>query len=148
MTQQSALDDLYRDLIVAHARAPHNYGTLIRASLSAEGANLSCGDEVTVELRIDDGAVQAAGFTGEGCAISRASASLMTDAVIGRSVTDALLLIAAFAAMLRGDEAHGELGDLEALCGVARFPSRVKCALLPWNTLKQALQASMLATSV
>lgn len=136
----SELGDLYRDLIMEHYRAPHNYRSLPNADVRAEGTNPLCGDEVQVELRFDGERIAEAAFTGSGCAISQASASLMTDAVTGQPAGEAVRLLVAFERMLtKGDEPDPVLGDLEALQGVARFPVRIKCALLPWKVLRDAL---------
>jgi nitrogen fixation NifU-like protein len=137
---EGALDDLYRDLIVQHYRAPHNYRTLPSPTVHAEGLNPLCGDEIGLDVRFEAGAVQESAFTGRGCAISQASASLMTDQIAGLDVGDTVRLLTAFEGMLtRGEEPALELGDLEALQGVARFPARIKCALLPWKVLRDAL---------
>jgi nitrogen fixation NifU-like protein len=137
---EAALDDLYRDLIVQHYRAPHNYRTLSNPTVHAEGLNPLCGDEIALDVRFEADSISETAFTGRGCAISQASASLMTDQIAGLDVAGTVRLITAFEGMLtRGDEPPPELGDLEALQGVARFPVRIKCALLPWKVLRDAL---------
>ncbi len=134
------LGDLYRDLIVEHYRAPHNYRSLSSPTVSTEGMNPLCGDEVRLELRLDGERIAESAFTGHGCAISQASASMMTEAITAQPVASAVRLLTAFERMLRdGAEPDPELGDLEALQGVAKFPVRVKCALLPWKVLRDAL---------
>lgn len=136
----SELGDLYRELIVEHYRSPHNYRTLPDAGIRSEGMNPLCGDEVQVELRFEGERIAEAAFTGRGCAISQASASLMTDAITEQTAGDAVHLLVAFERMLtEGDEPDASLGDLEALQGVAKFPVRIKCALLPWKVLRDAL---------
>ena len=138
----SLLESLYQDVILEHYHRPHNRRPLARASHTQEGVNPSCGDELTLYLQVEEGVIRDAGFEGEGCAISQASASLMTDALKGRSVEQALALSRAFKAMIRGDPPAAELGELAALQGVARLHARVKCATLAWTTLDTALGAS------
>jgi nitrogen fixation NifU-like protein len=135
----SFLDSLYKDVILEHYKRPHNRGALDQPSHVQEGENPSCGDELTLYLRVADGIIREIGFEGEGCAISQASASLMTDALKGRSVEAALELSEAFRAMIRGQPPAPELGELSALQGVARLHARVKCATLAWTTLESAL---------
>jgi nitrogen fixation NifU-like protein len=137
------LDDLYRDLILDHYRHPRNRGTLERRSTHVEGYNPLCGDEVEVELLFDpEGVIEEVAFKGRGCSISQASSSMMTAAVKGRSRIQALDLMNAFKRMMTNpdEEPAEELGDLEAFQGVAKFPVRVKCATLAWNTLQEGLQ--------
>jgi nitrogen fixation NifU-like protein len=137
------LDDLYRELILDHYRHPRNRGTLERRSAHVEGYNPLCGDEVEVELLFDpEGMIQEVAFKGRGCSISQASSSMMTAAVKGRSRIQALDLMNAFKRMMTNpdEEPAEELGDLEAFQGVAKFPVRVKCATLAWNTLQEGLQ--------
>lgn len=140
MRDEPQLDELYRELIVEHYRRPHNARPLAAPSVRSEGMNPLCGDEVSVELRFEGEQIAEAAFAGRGCAISQASASMMTDAVTGRSVGDAVQLLCAFERMLKqGGEPDPQLGDLDALQGVHRFPVRVKCALLPWKVLRDAI---------
>jgi len=136
----SLLDALYQESILEHYKKPRNHGVLEPHSLREEGVNPSCGDEVTLYLRLEDGVITGVSFEGEGCAISQAAASMMTEAVIGLSVGSALRLAASFRDMLHGAEPAQELGDLAALRGVARLPARVKCAALPFSTLQVALE--------
>jgi len=136
----SFLESLYKDVILEHYKRPHNRGALSAASHVQEGVNPSCGDELTLYLRVDDGVIRAVAFEGEGCAISQASASLMTDALKGRSVDQALELSRAFRAMIRGQPPAPELGELSALQGIAKLHARVKCATLAWTTLDEALE--------
>ena len=137
----SLLENLYQDVILEHYHRPHNRRPLPQASHTQEGVNPSCGDELTLYLQVEQGVILDVGFEGEGCAISQASASLMTDALKGRSVEQALELSRAFKAMIRGEPPAPELGELAALQGVARLHARVKCATLAWTTLDTALGA-------
>ncbi len=137
----SFLESLYKDVILEHYKRPHNRGTVDAPSHVHEGVNPSCGDELTLYMRVEQGVIRAVGFEGEGCAISQASASLMTDALKGRSVQQALELSRAFRDMIRGRPPAPELGELSALQGIAKLHARVKCATLPWTTLDAALGA-------
>ncbi len=138
--------DLYRDLILDHARNPRHFGKLDRPTHSAEGINPLCGDKLRLYLDIDaDERIRDAAFEGSGCAISVASASLLTDTVIGLSPDDAMAVFDAVAAELSGNEGPEagqdvDLGKLRALAGVREYPTRVKCATLAWHALKSALQ--------
>ncbi len=136
------LDDLYQEVILDHNRRPRNFHALADASHQAEGYNPLCGDRLTLYLRIDDGVIREVAFEGSGCAISKASASLMTDAVKGRSTADARALVDRFQRMVTtSPELEVEdLGKLSALAGVREFPVRVKCASLAWHTLKAAME--------
>ncbi len=138
----SFLESLYKDVILEHYKRPHNRGVLSGASHTQEGVNASCGDELTLYLRVDQGVIRDVRFEGEGCAISQASASLMTDALKGRSVERALELSRSFKAMIRGEEPDPELGELAALQGISKLHARVKCATLAWTTLDAALGGS------
>jgi len=135
-----SLDDLYRETILDHYSHPRNKGVLKGADITGEGANPLCGDEITISLMVRDGVVRDVRFAGKGCSISQASASMMTEQIKGRPIEEARALIAAFKAMMRGEPANGDLGDLEALQGVRKFPVRVKCATLGWVTLEGALE--------
>lgn len=137
------LTDLYQQVILDHNRRPRNFGPLEHANRHAEGHNPLCGDHVTVHARVEGDCVAEVRFEGSGCAISRASASLMTDAVKGKPGAEVEALRQRFQAMVMTNpagplEASG-LGKLSALGGVRAFPARVKCATLPWHTLKAAL---------
>lgn len=140
--QEAELDDLYRDIIIDHYRNPRHKGHLDAPSATHEGLNPLCGDEVTVEVRLEDGRLADVAYTGSGCSISQSSASMMTEAVAGKPVDEAKHLIGDFTAMMRGsDDIDPEvLGDLEALSGVRKFPVRIKCATLAWHTLDEALK--------
>lgn len=138
-----SLDDLYREVILDHYSHPRNKGVADPADITREGANPLCGDEIRVSLRVRDGIVEDVRFEGKGCSISQASASMMTEQVKGKRLDEARRLIAGFKAMMHGDRSEAasadDLGDLEALQGVRKFPVRVKCATLSWITLEMAL---------
>jgi nitrogen fixation NifU-like protein len=137
----SDLNDLYQEVILDHNRRPRNFHAMADASHMAEGVNPLCGDRLTLYLKVADGVVADVAFEGAGCAISKASASLMTDAVKGKSVADAQALFDRFHRMVTTppDEPVEDLGKLSALAGVREFPVRVKCASLAWHTLKAAM---------
>ena len=155
----SGIEDLYREIILDHYRNPRNRGELESPpALRAEGFNPLCGDEVVVFLDVEDGRVADVKIGGQGCSISQSSASMMSSAVKGKTLDEVRALTRAFKALmtihesrLDGDEGDGsgtdtpvpdpdvQLGDLEALQGVVRFPVRIKCATLSWNTLAQGL---------
>ena len=137
----SDLNDLYQEVILDHNRRPRNFHALADANHSAEGYNPLCGDRLTLYIKVDNGVVTDVGFEGAGCAISKASASLMTDAVKGKSVAEAQALFDRFHRMVTTppEEPVEDLGKLSALAGVREFPVRVKCASLAWHTLKAAM---------
>jgi nitrogen fixation protein NifU and related proteins len=137
----SDLSDLYQELILDHNRRPRNFGALTDATGQALGHNPLCGDRINVEVRLDADVIRDVRFTGSGCAISKASASLMTEAIRERSVSEALGLLERFQTMLTGRQPVDleGLGKLEVFSGVREFPMRVKCATLAWHTLKAAL---------
>ena len=140
---------LYEEVILDHNRNPRNYPkNPPGANHHAHGYNPLCGDEFTLHLRIDNGVVTDAGFEGAGCAISTASASLLTEAVKGRRVAEVRRLFEAMRETLTGEHATGDIGKLRILEGVKEFPMRVKCATLPWHTLAAALdnQADIVST--
>ena len=138
------LNDLYRDVILDHNRRPRNFGGLEPADASVEGFNPLCGDRLTVRLKMTADKIADIRFEGQGCAISTASASLMTEAVKGSTRADALRLFERVHRLLTDDSAPpaAELGKLAALSGVRAYPARVKCASLCWHTLASALQSS------
>jgi nitrogen fixation protein NifU and related proteins len=141
----SDLRELYQEVILDHNKRPRNFGPLADANRRAEGRNPLCGDHLSVQVDVKDGVIENVAFEGAGCAISRASASLMTDAVKGKSVEEAERMFAEFRRMVTSDvdEAVEEsLGKLAVFCGVREFPARVKCASLAWHTLHAALEAS------
>lgn len=138
----SDLRDLYQEVIVDHSRRPRNYGPLQQHNHHAEGFNPLCGDRLTVYLQVTGGIIEAASFEGSGCAISTASASLMTEALKGKTEAQAEALFAGFHALVTGAAAASEatpLGKLQVLAGVQAFPTRIKCATLAWHTLQAAL---------
>lgn len=142
---QDELRELYRDLILDHARSPRNFGKLDDATDSAEGINPLCGDKLKMYFQVDtNGQITNAMFEGSGCAISVASASLLTETVVGMTRQDAVDYFAAIVALLNGETvtsaANIDLGRLKALKGVREFPSRVKCATLAWQALNSAIQ--------
>ena len=138
------LNDLYRDVILDHNRKPRNFGVLEPADAAAEGFNPMCGDRLTLRLKLDDDRISDIRFEGQGCAISPASASLMTEAVKGRTRGEALRLFDRVHQLLTDDAAPAaeELGKLAALSGVREYPARVKCASLCWHTLASALKSA------
>jgi nitrogen fixation NifU-like protein len=140
------LEDLYREIILDHYRTPRNRGELpTPPAVRAEGHNPLCGDEITVFLQVDGGTISDVKVGGQGCSISQSSASMMTQAVKGKSVTEVKALVRKFKSMMSIEDddpspiAEVKLGDLEALQGVVKFPVRIKCATLAWNTLTEAL---------
>ena len=137
----SDLADLYQEVILDHNRRPRNFHALRDASHSAEGYNPLCGDRLTLYVRLEGDTIADVSFEGAGCAISKASASMMTDALKGRSVGEASALFDRFHRMVTTPpgEAVEDMGKLSALAGVREFPVRVKCASLAWHTLKAAL---------
>jgi nitrogen fixation protein NifU and related proteins len=146
----AGLEDLYREIILDHYRSPRNRGELDPPAIMAEGFNPLCGDEIKVFLMVEDNKVEDIRISGQGCSISQSSASMMSQAVKGKTVNEARAVIRAFKAMMTPpdperevDHDHHEpqvkLGDLEALSGVQKFPVRIKCATLAWNTLTQAI---------
>jgi nitrogen fixation protein NifU and related proteins len=139
-----SMQSLYQELILQHYRSPRNRGTLEEPDVEISMNNPVCGDEITLQLRVAEGSVAEARFSGQGCSISQASASMMTERIKGRSLEDARRLAARFLELMHGSsEAAADplLGDLRALAGVAKFPVRVKCALLAWNALDEADKA-------
>jgi nitrogen fixation NifU-like protein len=148
------LTDLYQQVILDHNRRPRNFGKLPSATSSVEGHNPVCGDHIVVHVRKTGDLIDEVAFEGSGCAISRASASLMTQAVSGKSVEDAERLFRDFQSLVTADpnvpsgsEQVARVGKLAALAGVRAFPSRIKCATLAWHALHAALSAPGLAVS-
>jgi nitrogen fixation protein NifU and related proteins len=139
------LRELYQETILDHSKRPHNFHEIAEADASAVGHNPLCGDRVTVYLRLRDGTIADIGFVGQGCAISKASASLMTDAVKGKSRAQAHQMFEVFHKMVTGKPGEpvntAALGKLAVLSGVSEFPVRVKCASLAWHTLEAALES-------
>ena len=143
------LNDLYQEVILDHNRRPRNFHAIADATHSAEGYNPLCGDRLTLFVQIEGDRIADVAFEGSGCAISKASASLMTEAVKGRTVADARALFERFHTMVTTapDQPVNDLGKLSVLAGVRQFPIRVKCASLAWHTLKAALASEKKATS-
>ena len=136
------LQDIYQEVILEHAKSPRNNRAIEDASAHAEGFNPLCGDRCVVYLVMQGDTISEAAFQGSGCAISRASASLMTQSVKGKTITEVRKMFEDFHRLVtgrNGDEKHDGLGKLEAFAGVAEFPTRVKCATLAWHTLQAAL---------
>ena len=147
----SDIDELYQDVILDHSRKPRNFGSLEGADSSQEGYNPLCGDRITLYLKLTQDVVTDVGFEGVGCSISKASTSMMTQAIKGKTREQVEALFNTFHHLVTrgpGDEVHAdELGDLEYLGGVAQFPARVKCATLAWHTLRAALKGDSEAIS-
>jgi nitrogen fixation NifU-like protein len=143
-----ALDELYKEVILDHYKSPRNKRELPNASSSCSRNNPLCGDEITVALRVDDDVVTEATFQGAGCSISQSSASMMTEAITGSTVQASLDLAASFRGMMAGEVEPDEatFGDLVALKGVVKYPIRIKCAVLAWDVLQEALQGDGAAT--
>jgi nitrogen fixation NifU-like protein len=139
---RSDLSDLYQEVILDHNKRPRNFRTLAKPSHHAEGHNPLCGDRLDLFLNVESDRIADIGFQGSGCAISRASASLMTDAIKGSSIAEALALFERFHRMVTTPPDAGveDMGKLSVLAGVREFPVRVKCASLAWHTLKAALE--------
>ena len=138
----SGLNDLYQEILLEHNSKPRNFRKMEGATQSAEGFNPLCGDMITVFLDVSDGVITDVSFQGSGCAISRASASMMTQSVKGKTTQEAGETFDAFRLMLTDLDAeldYDTLGDLESLSGVIEFPTRIKCAVLAWHTLRAAL---------
>ena len=139
-------DDLYRELILDHYRKPRNPGELRDAPIRVEGVNPVCGDEIHLDLAVSNGELRDISFWGQGCSISQSSASMLTERLKGRSLEEAERIGKKVRAMLvDGALPDADLGDLEALEGVAKLPVRVKCALLCWNVLEQGLREATTA---
>ena len=137
------IHELYQEVVMDHNRRPRNSQVLEGADLKAEGYNPLCGDEITLYLNVRDGTIEDVGIQAKGCAISKASASMMTEGIKGKTVEEAECIFEKFRDLIKGEELDDDdlelLGDLEILSGVSRFPARIKCAVLSWNTLKSAL---------
>jgi nitrogen fixation NifU-like protein len=139
-----ALDDIYKEVILDHYKNPRNKRELPGAELQCHANNPLCGDEITVFAHVDDGSVAEVTFQGAGCSISQSSASMMTEAVTGSSVDEAKALAGEFRGMMAGDVEPDEdsFGDLVALKGVVQYPIRIKCAVLAWDVLQEALDGA------
>ena len=145
MVGLNKLDGLYREIILDHYRNPRNQKHIEDADIKAEGNNPFCGDEVALQLKLGDGRVEEVGYQGRGCSICRASGSILSEVVIGRSVEEIERLTSMFKAMMRGkelsEEECEELGDLQAFSDVQMYPVRIKCALLAWVALEEGIEA-------
>ncbi len=140
-----SLRELYQEVILDHSRHPRHFGALERATHTGEGYNPLCGDRVKIYLLVNDrNRIADIKFEGKGCAISQASASLMTDMLVGRSVDEAEQLMGGFLHLVKGEDTNGLAADdrerLDVMAGVSAFPMRVKCATLAWHTMKSALE--------
>jgi nitrogen fixation NifU-like protein len=145
----SELTDLYQEIILDHNKRPRNFRELPDCTCQADGVNPLCGDEVAVFVKLEDGKLADVAFQGQGCAISKASASMMTGKTRGKTETEARAMSAQVRDMLLGPETEPprELGDLAALSGVRKFPARIKCAMLPWHTLESALDGQSMTST-
>lgn len=139
---------LYEEVILDHNRRPRNFRRVPEgANRHAAGHNPLCGDQLTINLRVEDGVIRDVGFEGAGCAISTASASLMTESIKGKTIEEAETLFRGVHDLLTKQGAAGNVGKLEVLAGVREYPARVKCASLPWHTLEAALKNTTEAVS-
>jgi len=137
-----SIEELYQEIILDHSRRPRNFGSVRNSAISVTGENPACGDKIEVTVRFDEvGTVEDIKFTGHGCAITQASASMMTVRLKGKGRNQALDIFRAFRGLLMGERRTSaeKLGDLEAMQGVREFPLRVKCAMLPWRAAEEAL---------
>ena len=142
----SNLNDLYQEILLEHNSKPRNYQKLEAHSHNADGYNPLCGDQISLYLQITDGVIMDVGFQGKGCAISRASASLMTQSIKGHKIEEAENVFDEFRKMLTEPDAvldFEQLGDLETLAGVSEFPGRIKSAILAWHTMKAAIEKTV-----
>lgn len=144
----SKLDNLYRQVILDHSSHPHHRGTLTESTSRIELNNPTCGDVIELQVEVKEGIIKNIAFNGNGCSISTASASMMTDAVMGKSVEEAQQLITDFSQLVQGKDvkAIDQLGDAAMLSGVAKFPARIKCATLGWKALEKAMEENGTAT--
>lgn len=144
-----SLEELYKEVILEHYKNPRNKRALPGAQLTCSRNNPLCGDEITISARLDDGRIAEVSFEGQGCSISQASASMLTEAVGGKSRDDALELATEFRSMMEGsfEPDEDEFGDLIALKGVVKYPVRIKCAVLAWDVLQEALSTAGEATA-
>lgn len=136
------LDDLYRRVIMDHYKTPRNKGKFDDGAVTIDMNNPTCGDRISLQLQIEDGVVKNAKHTGEGCSISISSASMMTDAIKGKTLEEALALAENFSGLMKGDPVEFEYEDIEALSGVNKFPARIKCATLAWNALRKGIDST------
>ena len=138
------LEELYQDIILEHSKRPHNFGKLDAPSCEAHGVNPSCGDAYSVSVKLDGNTISDIFYQGEGCAISKASGSIMTSLLLGKSLDEAFKLVSDLKTMLLSQDEPtqdlSEIGDLIALAGVRSYPARVKCATLVWEVFKDAVR--------
>ena len=143
MSFNTNLDQLYRSVIMDHYKNPRNKGSLAEDSVTIDMNNPTCGDRIHLTLKVEDGIVKDAKFDGEGCSISMSSASMMTQIIKGKKIEEALELADMFSKMMLGEEFDVDkydLGDVEALQGVAKFPARIKCATLAWKAMEKGVK--------
>lgn len=136
------LDTLYRQVIMDHYKNPRNRGSIEGDHMTVDMNNPTCGDRIQLQLKVEDGLVKEAKFDGEGCSISLSSASMMTQAIKGKPVDDALKMSEIFSELMQGNDIEDEdidLGDIEALQGVSKFPARIKCATLAWKAMEKGV---------
>lgn len=136
------LDDLYRRVIMDHYKTPRNRGKLESEAIHVQLNNPTCGDRIELQMEIVDDVVRNAKFDGEGCSISMASASMMTDAIKGKTLEEAVSMAENFSELMKGEFVEFEYEDIEALSGVNKFPARIKCATLAWNALRKGATLS------
>lgn len=141
------LDELYQEIILEHYKQPKNQGTVEEPDVTVEGRNPFCGDEIKLTLRLKDGLVEDVKFTGSGCAISQASASVMTEHIKGKTADEVKELFKEFAGMVKGElHDHPHIDETDELCafqGVSAYPTRVKCALLAWNAMAKGIEQEL-----
>lgn len=136
------LDDLYRRVIMDHYKNPRNKGLFEDGGVSVDLHNPTCGDRISLQMKVENGIVQDSRFVGEGCSISMSSASMMTDAVKGKTLEEALRMAENFSSLMKGEDVEFDYEDIEALSGVKKFPARIKCATLAWNALRKGIEQS------
>ena len=138
-----SLDDLYRRVIMDHYKTPRNHGKFDDLqAVTIDLNNPTCGDKISLQMIIEDGIVKNTKFSGEGCSISLSSASMMTDAIKGKRIEEALQIADDFSSMMKGEAKEFEYEDIESLSGVNKFPARIKCALLSWNAMRKGIEQS------
>lgn len=136
-----ALNDLYREVILDHFQNPRHHEGIVPHDVEQEGYNPLCGDQITLQLKFENGVLKNMGCFGKGCSISQASASILTEEAIGKSISEIEERLVFFKDFMQGKkELENEEGDMEALSGVRKFPVRIKCALLAWMTLQEAIE--------
>lgn len=135
----SDLQELYQEIVMEHNWKPRNFRLMDDADQSANGVNPFCGDQINIYLKIDDGVVTDVSFQGSGCAISRASASMMTESIKGKTLEEVQGTFERFHSMITGEGEPDALGDLAVLAGVSEYPTRIKCAILSWHTLRAGI---------